>query len=405
MAKAERHKWEFRARFRRNAFGWKSQPAIKRIKEAVSEIKKVARKDRVLAAEGAVLLLEKLSPALERIDSSSGAIGTAVNNAIRALVPIIAGAPAEMEVREKGLERLFEAHAEDRIPYIEQLADHWGELCGSPELASRWADELIGTTRMALSADKNLRGHFHGSTACLSALSAAGRHDDLLDGLEAESFWPYKRWAVKALAAEGRRADAIRLAEDSRSPWASDHDIDSLCEEILLSSGLAEEAYQRYGLAANRAGTYLAWFRAVAKKYPHKLPAEILEDLVASTPGEEGKWFAAAESAKLFDEAIALARRTPCSPQTLTRAARDFEEKNPSFAIEAGMTALQWLVEGYGYEITGLDVRSAYAHTMKAAENVGCADETQQRVRALVMRESFGERFVTKILGRQLGLK
>jgi len=50
MAKAERHKWEFRARFRRNAFGWKSQPAIKRVKEAVSEIKKIGRKDKVLAA-------------------------------------------------------------------------------------------------------------------------------------------------------------------------------------------------------------------------------------------------------------------------------------------------------------------------------------------------------------------
>ncbi|WP_348234532.1 hypothetical protein, partial [Salmonella enterica] len=48
--KSEAHKWEFRARFRRHAFGWKSQPAIKRIKEAVSEIKKVARKDKLLAA-------------------------------------------------------------------------------------------------------------------------------------------------------------------------------------------------------------------------------------------------------------------------------------------------------------------------------------------------------------------
>jgi len=37
MPKAERHKWVFRARSRRHAFGWKSQPAIKRIKEAVSE--------------------------------------------------------------------------------------------------------------------------------------------------------------------------------------------------------------------------------------------------------------------------------------------------------------------------------------------------------------------------------
>jgi hypothetical protein len=102
-----------------------------------------------------------------------------------------------------------------------------------------------------------------------------------------------------------------------------------------------------------------AWFRAVAKKYPHKKPAEILDDLVAETPGEEGKWFAAAKDAKLFDEAIALANRTPCSPQTLTRAARDFEAKTPAFAIEAGLAALRWIVEGYGYDITGADVQIA----------------------------------------------
>lgn len=33
----------FRARFRANAFGWKSQPAITRVREAVAEIKKVAQ--------------------------------------------------------------------------------------------------------------------------------------------------------------------------------------------------------------------------------------------------------------------------------------------------------------------------------------------------------------------------
>ena len=62
------------------------------------------------------------------------------------------------------------------------------------------------------------------------------------------------------------------------------------------------------------------------EKYPNKTKAEVLADLVEHTPGHEGKWFAAAKSAKLFDEAIALANQTPCSPQTLTRAARDFEE-------------------------------------------------------------------------------
>jgi hypothetical protein len=195
------HKWEFRARFRRHAFGWKSQPAIQRIKQAVSEIRKVARRDPVLAAEGAVLFLERVSPAIENVDSSSGAIGTAVNRAIEELVPIIATAPATAATRDAWLERLWEAHANDQIPYIERLADHWADLCASKEVASAWADRLLDITRMALSPDKNLRGHFHGTTACLAALFHAERYDDILDVLNHESFWPNKRWAVKALGA------------------------------------------------------------------------------------------------------------------------------------------------------------------------------------------------------------
>jgi hypothetical protein len=35
----KQHTWTFKRRFRRHAFGWRSQPAIGRIKEAVSEIK------------------------------------------------------------------------------------------------------------------------------------------------------------------------------------------------------------------------------------------------------------------------------------------------------------------------------------------------------------------------------
>ena len=55
--------WAFRARFRRQAFGWSgTRTAIERLNEALSEIKHVARSDPALAAEGAVLLLEKLSP-------------------------------------------------------------------------------------------------------------------------------------------------------------------------------------------------------------------------------------------------------------------------------------------------------------------------------------------------------
>lgn len=404
MSRAKSHKWEFKARFRRHAFGWRSQPAIQRVKEAVAEIKKVVREDAVLAAEGAVAFIERISPALEQVDSSSGAIGTAVNNAVAELVALIVAAPADAKTRSAWLERLFEAHGDDQIPYIESLAEYWGELCASKEVASAWADRLLGITRMALSPDKNLRGHFHGTTACLSALFAADRHDDLLAVLETETFWPYKRWAVRALAAQGKKAEAIRLAEASRSPWASDWDIDRLCEEMLLSSGLVDEAYTRYGLRANRGGTYLATFRAVAKKYPHKCAGEILADLVGTTPGDEGKWFAAAKDAGLFEEALALAARTPCDPKTLTRAARDYAESHPAFALGSGLLALDWLAQGYGYEVTSADVWAAYSTTMKVAEPTGATTEVKERIRRIAAGVHGGANFVGQVLGRELGL-
>ena len=46
MAKAEAHKWEFKPRFRRNAFGWKSQPAI------IGATRSAERLVRALAATG-----------------------------------------------------------------------------------------------------------------------------------------------------------------------------------------------------------------------------------------------------------------------------------------------------------------------------------------------------------------
>lgn len=405
MPKSKKHKWTFAPRFRRNAFGWRSQPAAKRVREAVSEIKKTARKDPMLGAEGAVLFLEKVSPALAHVDSSSGAIGNAVHRAIQALVPIIAGATAEPATRDKWLERLWQAHVEDDIPYIESLADHWGELCASQETAGAWADRLMDRTREALSPDREIGAFFDGTSACLSALYTAERHAEIVDLLETEKFWHYKQWAVKALVAMGRRAKAIRYAESCRSKWDSDVEIDWVCEEILLDSGLAEEAYERYGLTANRAGTYLAWFRKVAKKYPSKPAAEILADLVATTPGEDGKWFAAAKDAGLFNQALELAARTPCDPKTLTRAARDFTDKQPAFAVGAGLLALHWLVLGYGYDISSADVWAAYDHTLAAARRHGSVEATRQQMRKQVAAETFGERPITRILGSELGLR
>ena len=399
------YKWEFAPRFRRNAFGWRSDLPIKRIKEALSEIRLVARKEPILAAEGAIVLLEKLSPALMNVDSSSGALGSMVNHAIETLVPLLTKADVDAATRARWLDRLWEAVQEDEMPYIEYLADFWGELCVNPEVASGWADQFLPIVERIWSPAEPGHGYFRGTDACLSALHAAGRHDELLTLVAKARYksWHNRRWGVKALVAMGKKAEAIRYAEESRGLNTPEGQIAEVCEEILLSSGLADDAYQRYAIAANRTTTNLATFRAIAKKYSNKDAADILRDLVKSEPGAEGKWFAAAKDAGLFDVAIELARRSPTDPRTLTRAARDFASKRPEFAIEAGLTALHWMARGHGYELTGFDVHAAFDAVMQAALGAGL-DEPQikAQVRQMIEVQPAVLNFVQKILQVQL---
>ncbi len=405
MAKTEKYSWQFKPRFRSGAFGWKSQPAITRVKEAVSEIKKVSKKEPVLAAEGAVLFFEKVSDALKNVDGSSGGMGLAVNKAIAELVPIIVKAPVDLEKRKIWLERLFEAHQDDSIPYIETLTDYWGELCASKELASYWADQLINITSKCLNRTKDEPYYFfNGTTACLNALFTAERYEELIDLVSDDSLWDYKRWAAKAFAAQGSIEKAIQYAESSRNPWASDLDIDQVCEEMLISSGAIEKAYSRYGLSAGRKNTYLAWLRNIVKKYPHKNPRDILKDLIEYTPGDEGKWFAASKSLGLLDEAAAIANLHSSDPRTLTRAARDFKEKNPSFAIQVGTAALVTIAKSGGFDITFSDINEACKHTLEAAENMGTSEQILTALRAEILQTTTGMSDVNKMVDKRLGI-
>ena len=368
MSGPDPYRWEFKARFRRHAFGWRSQPAVQRVKQAVTEIKGVARRDPLLGAEGAVTFLERVSPALEHVDSSSGAIGTAVHHAIEQLVPVVAGAAADAKTRKR-LAR----------PAV-------GGPRSRPDAVHREPCRALGSTLRLAAGRVRLGGpagrrDAYGPQSRPGAPRSLPRRLGMLERALRGRALPGDRrdtrrrhdLAVQALGREGARrhgkkAEAVRYAESCRGPWTYDDEVDAMCEEILLSSGLADEAYSRYGLRANRRGTYLATFRAVAKKYPHKGAHELLADLAATTPGEEAKWFAAAKEAGLYDEALALADAGPCDPRTLTRACRDFTESQPDFARGAGLLAVCWLAKGYGYEVTGADVWSAYANTMQAAE-------------------------------------
>ncbi len=382
-AATPKHSWIFSPRFRTGAFGWRSEPAITHIKEAVSEIKAVAKRDPTLAAEGAVLFLQKLSPAIQNIDSSSGAIGTAVNRAIETLAPIIAQAPASPALRRKWLEKLYQAHADDQMPYIESLADYWGELCASPEIAAEWADHLAGTVEMIFRRSKEEYGYFHGTPMAFSALLASGQHERLLAliDLYPRKFWSYRKWGVDALVAMGRKTEAIRYAEDCQGLNEPYGQIARACERILLSSGMTDEAYERYAHEANPAGAYLATFRAICKKYPGRTPASILTDLVERTPVAKGKWFAAAKDAKLYDLALDLARQSPVDHLTLMRAVENYAESQAEFAVNCGLIALHWICAGQAYEANSSEVRTNFDGIMKASEFAHCQDSAREAVR------------------------
>lgn len=100
-------------------FGWKgSRLACQRLKEAVAEIKKTAKADSVTAADGAVTLVEKIWPALESMDSSSGALGGSVGWALTKLLPIVVEARVNRKTRDQWLVRLFQVILEDGVDYL-----------------------------------------------------------------------------------------------------------------------------------------------------------------------------------------------------------------------------------------------------------------------------------------------
>ncbi len=406
MTKTKSHKWTFTVRFRTNAFGWKgSSLACKRIKEAVSEIRKTARKDPLLGGEGAIKMMEKLWPALQHVDSSSGALGNAVYHAVGDLADLVADAPADEKTRAKWLDRLWEAFNNDGVGFLDVLGERWGDVCKTPTIASQWADELLPIVRSTWKAARQgTSSYFSGTAACLSCLLTAGRHQELLDLIETAPriSWDHRKYGVDALLAMGRKGEAVKYARASCGFNDNPAAIDRVCEGILISSGLHEEAYRQYGLMVNRGGTNLATFRNIAKKYPMKENGQILEDLIETTPGEEGKWFATAKSLGMLPLALRLAYQSPCDPRTLNRAARDYLEKEPNFSLGAAIAALHWLTQGYGYEIAASDVLSAHDCAMKAAEKLGLKEQVCEDIKTIVGQDTSPGLFVKDVIGRFL---
>lgn len=397
-----KHTWKFKARFRVRSFGWKgSRLACQRLKEAVAEIKKVEKADALAAVDGAVSLMERLWPALECVDTSSGALGAAVGWTLSELLPIAIKAPADRKTRDQWLARLRKAIEEDGVDYLWPVQERWGELCGSPEMASHWADEFLSLVRTAWS-DPRPGNYVREACMCLSSLLAAGRHQDLLDVLALAHFpfWPYRKFGVQAFLAEGRSNEALAYAEASRGLNQPNATIDATCERILLDAGRDTEAYEKYALTANQSSTGLATYRMIARKYPARDPMGILLDLAESS-GEPGHWFAAAKGAGFLDLALQFAQTGQTDPRTLSRAARDFLEKDARFCLQVGRIAIQRMLEGYGHELTGVDVLDAHGRFMKAAEKLGVVEDARKKVFSMAMKAKQGNGPFADLLLRQ----
>jgi hypothetical protein len=170
------HRWTFKAKFRARAYGWRgSKTAIARLKEAVSEIKAVNRTDPVAAGEGAIVLMERLWPTFQDIDTSSGALGTAVNATLEEIISILIAAPATPKVRAAWLERLYDAVQEDGVQYLYPAEQRWGEIAVYPELMNAYADLLLPLLRRVWCAEPaDHYVHITGQTICLSCLLDAG---------------------------------------------------------------------------------------------------------------------------------------------------------------------------------------------------------------------------------------
>lgn len=322
---AERN-WQFKTKFSTKSYGWRgSRLAISRLKEAFSEIKAAAKSDPVAGGDGAVSLMERIWPAFQDIDTSSGALGTAVARTLDKLIPILIEAPADHSTRSKWLTRLFEAVQNDGVEYLAPVEGQWGEIARYPDLINEYADRLIGIIRRAW-ADHETFQHVIGTSICLSCLLEAGRYAELQELLSTRrmKFWSSHWFGAEALVRQGLWEAAVAYAEGVRSDTKSGYreiSIDRFCENLLIRHGRSDEAYRRYGLRVVSGTTNLAIYRSLVRAYPDRDHRQMLLDLI-ETHGDKGKWFAAAKDAGFLDIALDCAAVHNADPSTLVRGTR-----------------------------------------------------------------------------------
>jgi hypothetical protein len=278
------------------------------------------------------------------------------------------------------MDRLHQAILEDGVDYLAPVKDAWGDICGFPELANRWADLLLPDLRAGL-------GWSRGAVICLSSLLKAERYEELSAFLSRPRSWDLGKFGVAAMIHQGRIDEALAYAHACarETPWGCNTAV--FCQRILLEAGRLDEAFARYGLPASHRENYLAAYRAIRKRYPERDPRQVLSDLIAQT-GAKGKWFAAAREAGAWDLALECAAAVTAEPATLARAARDLAREKPDLAARLALYALEHFLQGRGYRAKTDDVVMAHAALLDAAAALDKVDWARDAVDELIRRST-----------------
>lgn len=389
MAPKAKTSWQFQRHFRPNAYGWRSGPPLSRLRQALSELKQVARNDQVLAAEGAVRLIERLPPALEYTDDSSGSLRGGISQALELTAAFVSSADVDAQTRQDWLERLWTAYEQDERPWIEALGDLWGDLCGSELTAAQWAERLTPRPRPSQHAERIDYAYDRRTVAWLSASFRAGRHDAIVKALAEDQFWPHARWAVAALRARGETERALSRAEAATGRFGSVEAL-QICEELLLELGRRDEAWQRFALEAHESPSRVKWLKSLLKTYPEYDAGSILAQLVATSRGQEGRWFAAARNNGLLNEALLLAENSAAEPATLITALKQHADSDPPFAFGCGLLAVRGLLRGDAFDPDKIEIETLARHLKSVAEALDASMVLRDSVSELL--QSHGQR-------------
>jgi hypothetical protein len=377
--------------------GQPARAVVGLLHRAIGELRRVTKRDPARAVEGGIGCLERIPAAVEPVEDPLGSVAAEVVRAIDAIVPLLVAASEDgVDARLGRLWALLRADGQGRLG---RLGEHWGALCRGPARARAWALRLR----------PGLQGEPPGSAAavaCLSSHVAAGMFQETVELLAERpvDVWPERQFGVLALAAGGEVDAALDYAGTS-NPLGHRHEreIAAVCERVLLAAGRREEAYRRFAFVAHARQNCLQTFKGLVRVYPEVGPSALLADLLAASPGHEGRWFATACALRFHELAAELATRSPSDPRTLCRHGQERLDADPEFAHAVALAALKWIAAGHGVEISGDDVFAAYDLARAAGERLGVGERTRGQVWVALDQPTAAAAWAQQLLRPEVG--